>query len=84
MNFSKMEELTKDTNKIKNLVRDYENLQKEMSDARDETTQVAQKLGLDQHALKNHPSVMSYLIGYTKGRYSIINAITTYLKGEDK
>jgi hypothetical protein len=55
-----------------------------MAEARDETTQVAQKLGLDQHALKNHPSVMSYLVGYIRGRYSIINSITTYLKGEDK
>lgn len=81
---NKIDQLTKETNEIKSLIKDYELLQKEMADARDETTQVAQKLGLDQHALKNHPSVMSYLIGYTKGRYSIINSITTYLKGDDK
>lgn len=81
---NKIDELTKETNEVRGLIRDFESLQRDMAVARDETTQVAQKLGLDQHALKNHPSVMSYLIGYTKGRYSIINAITTYLKGEDK
>lgn len=81
---NKIDELTKETNHIKGLIRDYELLQKEMATARDETTQVAQTLGLDGNASKNHPSVMAYLIGYTKGRYSIINAITTYLKGENK
>ena len=53
----KIDQLTQETNEIKSLIKDYELLQKEMADARDETTQVAQKLGLDQHALKNHPIV---------------------------
>jgi len=82
MTSSKIEEMTRDTNEIKKLIKDYESIQRDMAVARDETTEVARNLGLDQHALKNHPSVMSYLIGYTKGRYSIINTISTYLKGE--
>lgn len=81
---SKVEELTKETNEVRKLIRDFESLQRDMLVAREETTQVAQQLGLDGNISKNHPSVMSFLVGYTKGRASIINTISTYLKGEVK
>jgi hypothetical protein len=84
MTYSKIQELEKETRKVSSILRDYEMLQKEIADAREQTTEIAQHLGMDSNSVKNHPSVMAYLNGYTKGRYSIINAITNYLKGENK
>ena len=79
---NKIDELKEQTEIVYTLIRDYEDIQKEMVIARDETTNFAKQLGMDQFVAKNHPSVMSFLIGYTKGRTSIINTISTYLKGE--
>jgi cell fate (sporulation/competence/biofilm development) regulator YlbF (YheA/YmcA/DUF963 family) len=82
MTSSKIKQLIKETHQIKDLITSYEELQQEVSDAREHTTQFAQRLGLNNtNALKNHPSVMAYLSGYMKGRYVIINAIESYLKG---
>jgi len=79
---NKIDELKEQTEIVYTLIKDYEDIQKEMAIAREETTEFAKRLGMDQFVAKNHPSVMSYLVGYAKGRTSIISSIKNYLKGE--
>lgn len=81
MTSSKITELQNETQEVRSLITDHENIQRDMAQARKETTDFAVGLGMDSNASKNHPSVISFLMGYAKGRTSIMSSILNYIKG---
>lgn len=75
MNIEVLEKLKEETTMIRKIVKDYESLQRCMAEARNETTKCAVDLGLEENVSKNHPSVISYLTGYTKGRVEVLESL---------
>ena len=76
---NKIDELKEQTEIVYILIKDYEDIQKEMAIAREETTEFAKRLGMDQFVAKNHPSVMSYLELFINNK-SVQNALVAAFK----